>query len=181
MKPAGLLVLIPVGLLSPAEAAEPTPAIVSREISAHIRAGLPAYQPPPAKPDDQAADTPGPAEPPDPSILVLPKMTVKEQRLPPDAADHLMSRDALKRKMENVYLDEIAKDGELNYFLNKFTIPLLSPSKEERGRAITTRRELDRLSHVSKAARALDPDAEKKFQKELDNTHTTRPAGGLRK
>jgi len=79
-------------------------------------------------------------------MLILPKLTVKERRLPPDAADHLMSPAAFKRKMSNLYLDELDRIGPLHSFLNRFTIPLLSPSRVERGKAIQLNRELDRLS-----------------------------------
>ena len=177
MKPAGLLLSL-VGLASALTAAEPTSAIISREISAKIREGLPTYQPPAPKPADEATD-PG-LQTTDPDVLVLPKLTVKEKRLPPDAADHLMSRDDLKRKMENIYLDTIAEDGPLNYFLNRFTIPILSPSKEERGRAIYRQRELDRLRRVNDTVRRINPGTAGKLERELDNSHTTRPAGGLR-
>jgi len=180
MKPAGLLPLV--GLATALSAAEGTPPIVSREISAKIREGLPAYQAPASKPaTDGATDTADGPQTSDPNVLILPKLTVEEKRLPPDAADHLMSKRDFKRKMENVYLDTIAEDGPLNYFLNRFTIPILSPSKAERGKAILTRRELDRLRHVTDSGLRPDPAAAKKFERELDNTHTTRPAGGLQK
>ncbi|MDQ5980749.1 MAG: hypothetical protein QG602_3727 [Verrucomicrobiota bacterium] len=178
MKPAGLLLPV-IGLATVLSAAEPEPARISREISAKIREGLPTYQPP-AKIDGESTGTETP-QTDDPNVLILPKVTVEEKRLPRDAADQLMSRDDFKRKMENLYLDEVSKLGPLHYLLNKFTIPILSPSKEERGRAIYQRRELDRLLHVSDAARALDPDATKKMERDLDNSHTTRPAGGLQK
>jgi hypothetical protein len=178
MKPAGFLLLFSAGSLPVGWADEPA-RLVSREISAYIREGLPKFQPPPAKAEGEAA----PTEPQtsDPNILVLPKLTVKESRLPSDAADHLMAPKEFKRKMENLYLDEVAKDGELNYLLNSFTIPLLSPSKAERGRAIYQRQEIDRLRRVTGAGRSTNPDNAKKFSQELDNSSTTRPAGGLRK
>lgn len=177
MKPAGFLLLLSIGCMS--TAAGSAPGLVSRDISAKIREGLPSFQPP-LPPADGAAVDEAP-QTTDPSVLVLPKITVKENRLPRDAADHLMSRDDFKRKMENLYLDAIAADGPLNYFLNRFTIPILSPSKAERGRALYKQRELDRLRHVSEAGRGISPDAARNFDRELDNSHTTRPAGGLRK
>ena len=178
MKPAGLLLPL-VGLASALTAAEPSSAIISREISANIREGRPAYRPPAPKPDGEAAD-PAP-QTTDPNVLILPKLTVEEKRLPPDAADHLMSRADFKRKMENLYLDTLAEDGPLNVLLNNFTIPLFSPSKAARGRAIYQQRELDRLRHVTGSRRTLEPDASKKLEREIDNSHTTRPAGGLQK
>jgi hypothetical protein len=178
MKPAGFLLPV-VGLASALTAAEPSSATISREISAKIREGLPAYRPPAPKPDGEAADNA--PQTTDPNVLILPKLTVEEKRLPPDAADHLMSRADFKRKMENLYLDTLAEDGPLNVLLNNFTIPLFSPSKAARGRAIYQQRELDRLRHVTGSRRTLEPDASKKLERELDNSHTTRPAGGLQK
>lgn len=178
MNPAGPILVLAFGAGLTVSGAEAGTAIISRDISAKIREGLPAYQPPPAQAN---GDNPKAEPAPEPGVLVLPKMTVKESRLPPDAADHLMNRDDFERKMANLYLDEIAKVGPLNYFLNQFTIPILSPSKAERGRAIYRQRELDRLRHVSEAARTLAPDAAGALARELDNSHTTRPAGGLQK
>lgn len=177
MKPAGLLFSV-FALVSPAPAAGPATASaspLSRDISAKIRAGLPSYRPPAPKSEGDDADS---ARAPDPDVLVLPKMTVEEKRLPRDAADHLMSREDFKRKMENLYLDEIAKDGPLNYFLNRFTIPILSPSKAERGKALYRQRELERLRQVMDIG---GPDSRQQLERELDNSHTTRPAGGLPK
>jgi hypothetical protein len=178
MNPAGPFLVLALGGIATLTGAEAGTGLISRDIAAKIRAGLPAYQPPGPGTAAQSDESDAPG---DPNILVLPKMTVKERRLPRDAADHLMSRDDFKRKMENLYLDEIAKVGPLNYFLNQFTIPLFSPSKAARGRAIYQQRELDRLRHVSEAARTLAPEAATTFERELDNSHTTRPAGGLQK
>lgn len=174
MKPAGLLPLISAGLVAIAAADETPSGLVSRKIKAHIRESLPTYQPTPPNADDNTTDsTPVTA----PDVLVLPKMIVKELRLPRDADDHLMSKRDFKRKMENIYLDTLAEAGPLNVFLNSFTIPFLSPSKAARGRAIYRARELERLQHVVNVSKALDPEADVKFKQEMDNTHTTRPAG----
>lgn len=178
MKPAGLLLPL-VGLATALSAAGPSAAIISREISAKIREGLPAYQPSAPRPEDEAAETN--LQTTDPDVLILPKITVKEKRLPADAADHLMSRREFNRRMENLYFDALVEEGPLSVLLNNFTIPLISPFKATRGRVIYRQRELERLRHVSDSLRTLDPDAAGKFERELDNTHTTRPAGGLQK
>jgi hypothetical protein len=148
MKPAGYLLFFSVGTSCWGQAAEPPPGLVSKQTKAHIREGLPKFQAKaPEGTEDSSNEEATPAD--DPDLLVLPTMTVKEKRLPSDAADHLANRDDVKRKMENIYLDEVAAVGRLNYFLNSFTIPILSPSKEERGRAIYIQRELDRLNRVT--------------------------------
>lgn len=176
MKPAGFLLLIPAGLATVVLTAEPSAGLVSREIKARIMEGLPTYQPPPPKTgaDSETTDLPQTS---DPNVLILPKLMVKESRLPRDAADHLMSKRDFKRKMENIYFDKLAEDGPLNVLLNSFTIPILSPSKADRGRALYVGAELDRLSHVNDISRSIDPEAARKYKQEMDNTHTTRPAG----
>jgi hypothetical protein len=136
MKPAGYLLFFSVGTSCWGQAAEPPPGLVSKQTKAHIREGLPKFQAKaPEGTEDSSNEEATPAD--DPDLLVLPTMTVKEKRLPSDAADHLANRD------------EVAAVGRLNYFLNSFTIPILSPSKEERGRAIYIQRELDRLNRVT--------------------------------
>jgi hypothetical protein len=79
--------------------------------------------------------------------------------------------------MENIYLDKLAEDGPLNVLLNSFTIPILSPSKAARGRALYVGQELDRLNHVNETSKSIDLEAARKYRQELDNFHTTRPAG----
>ena len=149
MKPAGFLLLIPAGLAGLAEAApESSASLVSREIKAHIREGLPAYQPPAATGGPVIESETPPPTTTDPNILILPKLTVKEKRLPADAADHLMSPKDFNRRMRNLYLDDLAKDGPLESFLNAYTIPLFSPSREAKGRALARGKELDRLADL---------------------------------
>jgi len=152
MKPAGLLFLVPAGFACVVQANAVTTARLSPETRAHIRAGLPAFQP---QPTTDEPTEPGPFPPAtDSNLLILPKLTVKERRLPPDAANHLMTPTAFKRKMCNLYLDEVDSLGPLNSLLNRFTIPLLSPSRVERGKAIYINRELDRLTHLMPPAEA---------------------------
>lgn len=179
MKPPAGLLLPLVGLATALCAGALSAAILSPDTAAKIRKGLPAYQPPAPQAEEKAAET-GP-QTTDPNVLILPKVTVKEKRLPSDAADHLMSRREFNRRMENLYFDALAEEGALNVLLNNFTIPLISPFKATRGRVIYRQRELDRLRHVSDILRRFDPDAAGDFARELDNTHTTRPAGGLQK
>lgn len=176
MKPAGLLLLLPAGLLAITLSADDSTGLVSRETKARIREGLPAYQSPSAKPgaENENTDT---TQTSDPNVLILPKFMVKEKRFPRGAEDQLMSRRDFKRKMENLYADKIAEDGPLNVILNSFTIPFLSPSKAARGRAIYQQMELDRLERVNETSKSVDPEAARKYRQEMDNTHTTRPAG----
>jgi len=175
MKPAGLLPLLSAGLVTLAAADETASGLVSREIKAHIRESLPTYQPPPPKAGGETTEAT--EHSPAPDVLVLPKMIVREVRLPKDAADHLMSKRDFNRKMENLYLDTIAEDGPLNVILNSFTIPFLFPSKAARGRAIYRAKEMERLVHVIDVSKAISPATASKYIQEMDNSHTTRPAG----
>ncbi len=169
--------LIPAGLFAVALASadETVTGLATRETKARIREGLPAYQPPPPQTDGirstEATDAPSAG------VFVLPTMTVNEKRLPRDAADHLMSKRDFNRKMANLYDDTVAEGGPLIVILNYFTIPLLSPSKAQRGRAIYRAKEIERLEHIVDVSKALDPEAVKKFQQEMDNSWTTRPPG----
>lgn len=145
MRPAGFLLLVPAGFACLATADEPaSTGLLSNGVKAHIRAGLPAFQPKPATAPAAEPDSSQPTT--ESNVLILPKLTVKERRLPSDAADHLMKPSSFKRKMSNLYFDELDRIGPLHSLLNRFTIPLLSPSRVERGKAIQLNRELDRLS-----------------------------------
>ena len=145
MRPAGFLILVPAGFACLATADEPArTGLLSNDAKAHIRAGLPAFQPKSAPDATTEPDSSQPVT--ENNVLILPKLTVKERRLPSDAADHLMKPSAFKRKMSNLYLDELDRLGPLHSLLNRFTIPLLSPSRIERGKTIQLNRELDRLS-----------------------------------
>ena len=190
MKPAGLLPLFSAGLVAIAAAEETASGLASREIKAHIRASLPTYQPTPPKADDNSADSTAVTAP---AVFVLPKMIVREVRLPKDADDHLMSKRDFKRKMENLYLDTLAEAGPLNVILNSHALPILNkisipiPPRRgqplyrsvegERGRAIYRAQEIERLGHVTEVRGQPEREGAPKFKQEIDNTTTTRPAG----
>jgi len=171
MKPAGLILLLSAGSLVIDLAAASNPGQVTSQTKAHIREGLPTYQPPPSPGEGDGVLL---AQTTDPSVLILPKLTVEEKRLPKDAADRLMSKRDFNRKMENLYLDTVAAAGRLNVVLNSLTIPFLSPSQAARGRAIYRAGEQQRLDHVNEVSKSIDPEAAQKYRQELDNSHTTR-------
>lgn len=172
MKPAGLAFLLAAGFV--VAAAEPAPGLVSSGMKGKISSGLPGYNATLRAEPGRGTDH---ADSKDPDLLVLPRVLVREKRLPADAADHLMSRRDFKRKMENLYLDEMAKDGPLNYALNSFTIPILSPSKAARGRALYQQREYERLNRITELSKQAGGMEALDFNRALDNSHTTRPAG----
>ncbi len=151
MKPAGYLLLIPAGLAVALDAADAPAGLVSPELKAHIREGLPTYQAPAANKSGPTSDSPifSDTHVPDPDVLVLPKLTVQEKRdLPNDAPRYLNNPRDYDRKMRNRYLDDLAKDGSLETWLNSYTIPLFSPSRVAKGRALALGDELDRLAEL---------------------------------
>jgi len=148
MKLAGFLLLVPAGFTCVGWAEEVVPSFVSQAMKAHIREGLPVFETKSPDAEGSSSETHTGPVITDSTLLVLPKLTVKEKRLPSDATRHLGKPRDFKRQMENLYLDEVAAVGRLNSFLNSVTIPLLSPSKAERGKAIMINRELDRLTEL---------------------------------
>jgi hypothetical protein len=158
MKPAGFLLFIPAGLAAVLAADEAQTGLTSRATKARITEGLPVWHTPVTKPDG----TPGTEGTPPADVLILPKMTVKEKRLPPDADDKLMSKRDFSRKMINLDYDDLYKDSRLEAFLNDMSIPLLSPSRADRGRALALGKELDRLADL------LSPEEAKGLQGMFD-------------
>jgi len=146
MKPAGYLLLVPAGCTL--FGADDSPRSISREMTAHIREGLPIYQAPPAAPKASSEQSPVVLNPTDPGLLVLPNLTVEEKRLPLELSDHLMHRQDRMRKLANLYLDRLAASGALDAALNGFTIPILSPSLAARGAALERGEELERLADL---------------------------------
>ncbi|SDR72014.1 hypothetical protein [Opitutus sp. GAS368] len=161
---------------APAPATPPSPAL-SAEIAQQLTATLPGYVPPaPAKPvepivptatnireqsiarapDNQKAGTP------DPEVLELPKITVKQQ---PKPRVRLGEGTILGPKAFN---DELAKKNLSAFdrnFLNKFTLPLFGTSAADRAREdynIAQKQQfLSDVSTIAKAAEQTDPAAAK--------------------
>ena len=145
MKSAALLLLLPTGFVAVAWAGETSPGLITSETKSRIREGLPTYQASASKSDGKIADS-APAATSD--VLALPKLTITEKRLPREADDYLMSRKDFNRKMQDVDQDNLARDGALEALLNGFAIPLFSPSRVERGKALYLGKELDRLADL---------------------------------
>lgn len=101
------------------------------------------YQPPPA-----AGATNQPAST-DPDLWVLDPIRVQgKKELTRDEAFHLGSRTEMRKKYAKIYSDEVDSKGTLNSLLNSVTIPILSPSKAERGRALRLERQMKELNAV---------------------------------
>ncbi|MDI1319386.1 MAG: hypothetical protein PSW75_04220 [bacterium] len=125
MKTAGsiLLCFVVTGALSAAESAA-----LSDRLKAEVRANLPAYTPPPAKP----ADTPTAAGAADPDVLVLPKLIVKEKRIPTHDPDVWRSERDIQQRAMQAYQDSMTP---LEWALNSWFVPLFSAPASVRARA----------------------------------------------
>jgi len=166
MKAAGLL-LLGFALIAPCAAAEPA---VSPRLRAAIRASLPAYTPPPPPP----LDTPAEATTPDPDVLELPKMTVRE-KVPPRITPHdLMTPRALNRKYAVDYKNSLQG---LDKVLNGFSIPLFGPSLAARGRAQYRARQYRDMFSTIDAIATDDPAQAAELRREMVNALSGRPPG----
>jgi hypothetical protein len=183
MKAAGLplLVLAAVGALAAEEAAPATPARTSLRLGQEIRAALPKFTPVPAKvldrPNTNADET-------DPGLLALPKVTVREKRLPRIDADELLTERELNKKMASTYRASLVNG--LDRFLNSFTIPIFSASPAERGRELVVERKFEDIGHIADLHRRIDAENSAALKADLTNSEHAmdwrdRPAGDGRK
>jgi hypothetical protein len=118
--------------------------LLSQSILIHVRESLPVYQSVAAP--APAANEPGDFSSLDDQLLLLPKRTVLEKAFPRTASYDLLTKTERRKEMSHLYLEDVAAEGWLNEVLNSVTIPILSPSKAERGREIYLKREMERLS-----------------------------------
>jgi hypothetical protein len=159
--------------LAAEEAMRPT--LLSSRLNAEIRTSLPAYTPSPAKPKN----TPAEAAQPDPDVVVLPKMTVREKRAPRFDPLDLMSPKERAKKYAAEYRNSLKG---LDAVLNGFSIPFFGPSLAALGRELHIRRQFEDLHFVSTVGDTLDPKASavtKKAEAEMKRAieWQNRPAG----
>ena len=126
-----------------APAATPGQSSLSSEVAQSLAATLPGYAPPPAA---------KPVEAPNPDVLELPKMTVKQRPRPRLGAIDILGPKAFNEELAKKNLSAFDRS-----FLNKFTLPLFGTSAAERAREdyeIAQRRQF--LSDVMTIARAVE-------------------------
>lgn len=163
MKPAGLILLLPAGwgLI----AAEPAPDRLSPRLSEELRLSLPKYVAP-AAPADAADDN---SAAPDPDLVVLPKMVIQEKRLPGNDPDAWLGPREVQRKALAAYKGSMSR---LDWALNSWFIPLVSPPASARARAAyesaKIRDEVDRLNSIINAIEAADPKAATRLRRAMD-------------
>jgi hypothetical protein len=178
MNKAGLLLLVPAGLALIPAAAEvpPPPRKLSEHITQEIRATLPVYTLPPATPAATVTEAPAP----DPDVLVLPKLRVKEKYQQRFEANDLLSKKDLKRKFARDYKNSLQG---FDAVLNGIWLPLFSPSPAARGRGMRDYQRLVDFDHLVETSKAADPKISAELKKavidmELADERQNRPAGG---
>jgi len=170
MKAAGslLLLLVATGALAAGELADA--ATTSSRLRAEIRARLPAYTPPP----DQPKNAPAAATTPDPDVLELPKLTVREKIQPRIKTIDLMTPRALNRKFAVDYKKSL---NGLDAVLNGFSIPLFGPSLAARGRAQYRAQQYRDMFDTIDAIANVDPAQAAGLRAEMINALSGHPPG----
>lgn len=170
MRPARYLLLLLLANGAMARADEPAmaPLKLSDHLSGAIRASLPKYLPQVprvALPDTSAVA----ATPNDPEVLVLPKMVVKEPRLPGHDPDVWLTDRTIRQKAMAAYQGSMSP---LEWALNSWYIPLFSAPSSARARHYYEQEkftaELDRLNNLARVISLTDPTAAEKIRRALD-------------
>lgn len=135
----------------PAPAAAPKPAKVSAALAQAMATTMPKYAPPPPEKPITV----------DPDVLELPKMTVRKPRPRVKLTDEIvMSRDAFNTKLARENLGSFDRN-----VLNKYTLPFLGISAQERARDEYERKKREELaeevSRLAKVGAVVDPDGAK--------------------
>ena len=161
-----LLLALPAGLPAGETPAALTPK-TSPRLSREIRAVLPKFTPPVAAPVAPPADAPD--TPRDPDMLILPKLTVVEKRIPTNDPDVWLQGKAVQQKAMAAYQDSLTP---LEWFLNSWYIPLFGSPPSARGRQYYESRkladEIGRLGSIIKAVGLTDPKEAAKLQDAMD-------------
>lgn len=154
------------------------PPKASAHLSAMVRAQLPGFTPHSEESTRATAET-AQTPIPDPDVLQLPKVTVRER--PPPRTDPLdiLIKSERKRKLARDFKDSLKG---LDGLLNGFSFPIFSPSMAERGRTYHQQQQLDELNRVSNAIRESNPKAADNLQKDVAEAQRAldrqnRPAG----
>lgn len=171
--PVPLLLL---ACLAASALAQPTPAPrprLSERLLQELRTTLPAhYQPQPERPDRPG----GPA--PDPEVIELPEVVVRERREVRTAPDDWLSRQERAATLRRRYLASLNGPDTV---LNSWAVPLLTPSIAARAAAredeLRRHRAQDDLEHLARAVEAVDPAAAAALRRETFNATTGMPPG----
>jgi hypothetical protein len=128
----------PAAAADAAPAAKPGPAVtappaISPQLAATISIALPQYQDPSATPAPvpAIADKPRNQIPRLLPIMLLPQVTVRERRIRDFTERESYTQKGLEELAVKRYLSDFDR-----YFLNRFTLPIIGVSKEQRAMAL---------------------------------------------
>lgn len=162
-----LLIASPAGATAD-EPATANPSRTSPRLSQEIRSLLPKFTPP-APPATTGPVDNAPATLRDPDVLELPKMVVKEKRLPSNDPDVWLTDRAIQQKAMSSYRDSMTG---LEWALNSWFIPLVSPPASARARQYyegrKLRDEIDRLNGIIKNISLSDPKEAARLRRAMD-------------
>ena len=134
-----------------------------------IRASSPKFvqlppAPPPPVPPPTSAENPAA----DPDVIEMPKFFVEDSKLARVEADKLLGKQALAAKMRREYRNSLTA---LDWALNSFNIPFLTPSVAARARAKYENDqrlvEQSRLNSLIEVTSQIDPQAAAELRFEL--------------
>ena len=175
MKPAGSLLLLPAGVafLCTVCVGEET---VRPKLSEHIRKEISAKLPVFAAPAANTATTDVVPLDPEADILLLPKIEVREKRLPGNDPDVWLAKSVVQQKAMIAYKYSMT---DLEWALNSWFVPLFSAPASSRAAAdyssAKISAELERLSHVIKTIDKLDHEDAVRLKRELSRFDDTLP------
>jgi len=171
--PLSLALLLPALPVPAPGAPEPAPRPrLSDRLNQQFRTTLPEFKPAPAR-LDRAAD---PA--PDPEVIELPEVVVREPRATRTTPDDWLTRGERAAQSRRRYLASLNGPDTL---LNGWSVPLLTPSVGARAAAQEEARRRrateDDLQHLARAVHAIDPAAAAALRRETFNATTGLPPG----
>jgi hypothetical protein len=166
--PFAPLIRAPVPQVTPAEKPVPKPRPkLSPQIVSQISASVPAWHPSPPEP----AEKPAPP-PPDPDVVRMAPVVVKDYRLPRTEEKEWLTPKALDSALVKQYIPPFDRD-----FLNRYTLPIIGISPEARARTMYEEdkrlRDLKWINDTIDQVKGLDPGAAKEL-KEIRNSTFTR-------
>jgi hypothetical protein len=137
---------------------------ISNRIAGQIVASIPAWTPPPPRPAEKA-----PTPPPDPNVVQMAPVYVKDYRLPRIEEEDWLTRKARDAELVKEYITPFDR-----YFLNRFTLPLFGMPQAARARMMYEEdkrlRDLRWISDEIDQMKRLDPEAAKELKIIRNNT-----------
>ncbi len=161
---------------------EPRTRPVSAAVAANLARAMPKYNPPPPPPPPKTEEELA-AEQPRNQIIRLPKVVVEGQRPPIFTERQIYTKEGLEALAVSRYLSELDRG-----VLNRFRLPLVGQTSEERAMAMYE--EEERLRNIEKAKQSIyvlkqvDPEAAQQLKKETDAAYIRKsefiPTSGVR-